>query len=352
VTPWWWRSGEPCYHEKKSKSSSSPSVPQYPCLARFLGHVQLKGLAPRTVEAYQFMVRHLARWSGRDPEELSEEQVREFFLYLINERGYSPQSIRQARASLGAFYREMLDREWKVFGTIKTKDPEKLPEVLTREEVKLLLGSVREPRFRICLQLIYECGLRLGEGVRVKVSDLKRDKGDPAYRDKPGKLHVRHAKGGKDRMVPVSPAMLRDLGQWWLTHQHPQYLFPGFGYRWKNATRCDASSQVKAQAEIMRAAAEPIGESTLQNTFRKAVLESGLAGPAGSPNRKITIHTLRHSYATHMLEEGVHLRVISSYLGHASIEQTMVYTHLTKVTDDQTTQALQRLSRDVRGLTT
>jgi integrase/recombinase XerD len=294
------------------------------------------------------MMRHVARWSGHDPAELSEEQVRQFFLHLINERGYSSQSIRQARASLGAFYQGMLERDWKVFGTIKTKDKEKLPEVLTREEVKFLLGSVREPRFRVCLQLIYECGLRLGEGVRVKVSDLKRDKSDPAYREKPGKLHVRQAKGGKDRMVPISPTMLKELGQWWLTHQHPQFLFPGFGYRWKEATRRDAASQARARAQIMQAATAPMGESTLQNTFHKAVLESGLAGPAGSPLRKITIHTLRHSYATHMLEEGVHLRVISSYLGHASIEQTMVYTHLTKITDDQTTQALQRLSQAVR----
>jgi integrase/recombinase XerD len=294
------------------------------------------------------MMRHVAKWAGVDPVDLSEEQVRAFFLHLINERGYSPQSIRQARASLGAFYREMLDLDWKVFGTIRTKDVHKLPEVLTREEVRFLLGSVREPRFRVCLQLIYECGLRLGEGLRVKVTDLKRDKGDPDYRDKPGKVHVRQAKGGKDRMVPISAVMLKELEQWWLMHRHPQFLFPGFGYRWKEATRRDAESQAKAQAQIMQSATEPIGESTLQNAFRKAVLESGLAGPAGRLERKITIHTLRHSYATHMLEEGVHLRVISSYLGHASIDQTMVYTHLTKITDDQTTQALQRLSQAVR----
>jgi integrase/recombinase XerD len=294
------------------------------------------------------MLRHLARWAGRDPVELSEEEVRAFFLYLINDKGYSSQSIRQARASLGAFYREMLVREWRVFGSIKTKDVEKLPEVLSREEVKLLLGLVREPRFRVCLQLIYECGLRLGEGVRVRVADLKRDRSDPAWREKAGKLHVRQAKGGKDRMVPVSALMLQELGKWWLVHRHPQLLFPGFGYRWKNATLRDAANQSAAQAQIMQQAAEPLGESTLQNTFRRVVLESGLAGPASAPQRKITIHTLRHSYATHMLEEGVHLRVISAYLGHASIEQTMVYTHLTKITDDQTTQALQRLSHAVR----
>ena len=150
------------------KTSVEAVERSYPSVVRFAGHVQLKGVRPRTVEAYGMMVRLLARWAGRDPAELEEERVREFFLHLIRDRQYAPQSIRQARATLTAFYTEMPGRtDWTVFAPVKTKDLVKLPVVLSRDEVRKILRYVRELRFAVPLRLIYLCGLRLSEPNRL-----------------------------------------------------------------------------------------------------------------------------------------------------------------------------------------
>jgi integrase/recombinase XerD len=142
------------------------------------------------------------------------------------------------------------------------------------------------------------------------------------------RLHVRNAKGGKDRYVPITPEMIADLRRFWCRHRHPRWLFPGLQTDWR------------AQKEplILRArrAKGPMSESAVQNAFRLALAASGL-------KTKATPHTLRHSYATHLLEEGVNIRLISQYLGHSSLETTLVYTHLTVVSEAQAVTALQRL---------
>lgn len=284
------------------------------------------------MESYLCIARQLLNWSGRDPVELSEEEVRSFFVFLKNERGYAAQSMRQARASLSAFYLEMLGRDWQVFSTVKTRDVFKLPVVLSREEVRLVLTGVRLPRFSVCLRLIYECGLRLNEALRVQTQDI----------DRAGqRLHVRLGKGGKDRCVPLSLAMLEDLTQWWKVHRNPQWMFPAIGTAWKATLRTDSASQAASQAEVMHRATAPISESALQQAFRRAVFESRI-------NKKASIHTLRHSYATHLLEGGVSIRLISQYLGHATLEQTLIYTHLTAVSEAQTQVALAAMATSLR----
>ena len=279
------------------------------------------------------MVRQLGEWAGLAPSSLDEERVRDFFLHLKRDRGYAPQSMRQARASLKAFYAEMLGRsDWQVFASIKTKDQLKLPVVLSSDEVRQILCAVREPRFRICLRLIYECGLRLNEGLRVETRDIARAD---------LRLHVRLGKGGKDRFVPLSKPMLEDLSWWWLQHRNPTFLFPSSGTDWKSAKRKDPTEQARTLNQRMGRAVQPMSESALQMAFKKALDDSGVKKPA-------TIHTLRHSYATHLLEEGVSLRFVSQYLGHATLDQTLIYTHLTAVSEAQTQAALARMSASVR----
>lgn len=298
-------------------------------VVRFAGHVQLKGVRPRTVEAYVLVVRVLARWAGEDPAGLGEERVREFFLHLIRDRQQAPQSIRQARAALTAFYAEMLGRtDWTVFASVKTKDPVKLPVVLSREEVRNILTHVRELRFAVPLRLIYLCGLRLGECLQVEVKDIQR----AGLR-----LHVRNGKGGKDRMVPLPEAALHDLEQWWRWHRHPRLLFPALGRSWKATLQRGAAERDRLQREQMHTAEHPMSDSALQNAFRTALAGSGV-------DRRAHIHTLRHSYATHLLEEGVSLRYVSAYLGHATLEQTLVYAHLTAVSEAQTQEAVARMA--------
>jgi integrase/recombinase XerD len=281
------------------------------------------------VEAYVAVVRILAQWAGEDPAELGEERVREFFLHLIGERSYASKSVRQARAALSSFFGEMLGHSgWRVFGQVKTKDAERLPEVLMREEVRQILTQVTEPRFAVPLRLIYMCGLRLSECLHIEVHDIRRGE---------QRLHIREGKGGKDRYVPLPQAALDDLTRWWKWHRHPRFLFPAMGHAWRATERRTAFEQERVQRELLRSAEHPMSTSGMQRVFQLAVAASGV-------KKRVTIHTLRHSYATHLLEEGVSLRYISQYLGHASIEQTVIYTHLTAVSEVQTQQAVARLA--------
>lgn len=291
-------------------------------------------MAVRTVDSYWCSIRQLSEWADADPASLAEERVRDYFLYLFRDRGYASQSMRQARASLTAFYVEMLGHtEWKIFSTIKTKDADKLPVVLSREEVRRLLGAVREPRYRVCLRLIYECGLRLSEGRNIQPRDISRDD---------LRLRVRLGKGAKDRYVPLSARMIDELTWWWKQHRNQEWMFPGAGYDWKSGLRPKEDAQQATMALRMKSAKQPMSESSLQIALSKALRDSGIKHHA-------TVHTLRHSYATHMLEEGVSIRYVSQYLGHANLEQTLVYTHLTNVSEAQTQAALARLSASTRA---
>lgn len=301
-------------------------------IARFSEHVQLAGRAARTVEAYVAAVRLLAGWAGGDPAGLVEERVREYFLHLLRERGYAPQSLRQARAALKAFYVEMLGRgEWRVFEGVKAKDRERLPVVLSREEVERILGCVREDRYLVPLRLIYLCGLRLNEARVVEVRDIDRAA---------GRLHVRRGKGGKDRFVPLPAAAVADLERWWRCHRHARFLFPAMGHAWRATERRSAAEQAAVRREHLRAATEPLSGSALQRVFALALAESGVA-------RKASIHTLRHSYATHLLDEGVSLRWVSQYLGHASLQQTVIYTHLTVASEERSQAAVARMAEGI-----
>ena len=169
--------------------------------------------------------------------------------------------------------------------------------VLSVSEVGRVLRCVHRQQYRVCLTTIYACGLRLLEGVYLQVGDIDGER---------KLIHVHAGKGGKDRYVPLPESCLQLLRLHWLTHRHPVWLFPAF------------------QEERD----QPMNESGLQRAFRAAVRESGVP-------KKATVHTLRHSYATHLLEAGVNLRIIQGYLGHASPATTAIYTHLTSVTETQ-----------------
>jgi site-specific recombinase XerD len=254
---------------------------------------------------------------------LSEEQVRDFCLCLRNERHYAGSSLALVRAALRAFYSEHLGtgREWKLWQEIRVRRGQTLPVVLTRQEVARLLASVRMDRYRTLLRLIYHTGLRIREACRLEVAHLRAH---------PGRVLVRQGKGGKDRLVPIAPEMLEDLRRFWRRHQNPRWLFPALG--------CGHRGGKQTAVAAARLAAKPMSESAAQTAFRLALAQSGMKKAA-------TPHTLRHSYATHLLEEGISIRLISQYLGHASLEVTLIYTHLSAVSESKAVEALQRLYR-------
>lgn len=286
-------------------------------------------MRPRTREAYVLYPVLLGRHAKADPAGLREEQVRDFCLCLRNDRHYAGSSLGLVRAALRAFYSEHLGtgREWKLWQEIKVRRGQTLPVVLTREEVARLLASLRMDRYRTLLRLIYHTGLRIREACRLEVADLRAH---------PGRVLVRQGKGGKDRLVPIAPEMLEDLRRFWRRHQNRRWLFPALGCAHRGGKRPAAASA--------RMAAKPMSESAVQNAFRLALAQSGVKKAA-------TPHTLRHSYATHLLEEGVSIRLISQYLGHASLETTLIYTHLSAVSEGKAVEALQRLYRQSTAVT-
>ncbi|HNB46849.1 MAG TPA: tyrosine-type recombinase/integrase [Burkholderiaceae bacterium] len=299
----------------------------FPSIAKFTDFVQLKDYRQPTKDEYVRYVRKLAEHHRADPATLTEDQLRAYFLFLRQEKRFGGSAMKLARCALRAFFRDCLRlaTDWTVFEEVRVAPPQTLPLVLDRAQVATLLGAVREPRYRTILSFIYHTGLRVGEAVRVEVRDLK-----DTHTDHP-RLHVRCGKGGKDRFVPLAPAMVADLRAWWQTHRHPRCLFPGPTSGWRErAQPADAAAH----------AATHLSVSAVQNTFRLARAATGLPPEA-------TVHTLRHCYATHLLEEGVSLRLIAQYLGHAALETTLLYTHLTPLNEARTRAALVTLHRAV-----
>ena len=310
----------------------SKHIPYTKTLNSFTAHVQLKDLSKRSVTSYVAHVRHIGEHFGIDPVLLDEDQLRSYFLFLRVEKNYATSTMNQARVALKTFYHYHLKAPlWPVFAEIKTRHNEKLPVVISREEVRELLAVVDEPRHHNILSLIYCCGLRLSEALHVHVGDIDAKK---------LKLYVRNGKGGKDRYVPISIEMIRQLRSWWCHHKHPSLLFPTAGRGWRKSKRGSDIDTQQAQREAMRRAEKPMSPSSVQAAMK-------WAAAASRQKKNVTCHTLRHCYATHLLEGGTQLRYISSYLGHASLKQTLVYVHLTSIGEEQTQQVLDTLYAEV-----
>lgn len=292
-------------------------APDCESLVRFQETMRLRSLADATREEYLRFVRKLARRCSGDPSTLDEAAVRAHLLRLKDEHHYSPSSMRTAVAAMRAFFGLHLGQDWKLFDLVRSPSAQKLPTVLTREEIARLFAVVRVPRFRTLFRLIYACGLRIGEAVTLEVADLRE----------PGRIHIREAKGNKERYVPLPEVMLQELRAFWRTHRHPRWIFPGVGRGWREQPQ---------QLAQLNAAVEPMGVGSVQHCLRLARTEAKLP-------KEMVVHTLRHSYATHLLEEGVSIRLISAYLGHSSLETTLIYTHLTAVNEGHARAAVARL---------
>jgi len=279
---------------------------------RMIEDMQLRGLAPLTQRAYLRAVRELARYYHKSPDQISEEELRQYFLYLHHHKHLARSTTTVIISGLKFFFEHTLRTPWPSLDLFRPRPTHTLPIVLSVDEVWRILAQVREPAYRVCLSTIYTCGLRLHEGASLQVSQI-----DSARMQ----LHIRGGKGNKDRAIPLPPRTLLLLRAHWLTHRNPIWLFPA-------AERAGLHPHT---------AATPISDRSVQRAFAAALAATGVSKSA-------TVHTLRHSWATQLLEAGVSLRIIQVWLGHRSPNTTALYTHLTHKVEQLANDALEQLS--------
>ena len=245
-------------------------------------------------------MRQLSEFYGQSPELISPEQIRQYCIHLKIEKKVARQTSTQAICAIKLFWEKTLGRDWPHQLELARANPQfKLPVVLAAGEVRSLFAHVSALDHRICLSVIYSCGLRLGEGLRLEVRDIDAQR---------MLSHIRAGKGNPDRYVPLPQRTLERLREQWRTHRHPMLLFPAKGHSGQGAGT----------------ATEPMSRTTLQRAFRLALKASGVKKAAH-------IHSLRHSYATHLLEQGENLRQLQVNLGHKSPVATALYAHLTSL---------------------
>ena len=289
--------------------------PVSPLRQRMLEDMDLMGFSVKTQMSYVRSVSALSRYCGRSPDKLSDEEIRRYFVHLKVERKLARQTVTIALCGIKFFYETTLKRDFSLTGVPVPKRRKHLPVVLSPGEVRAILGKIEKPRFQACLKLIYACGLRLGEACRLAPTDI-----DSAR----GVVILRNAKGATDRQVPIPPATVAFLREFWKTHRNRQWLFP--------AQSCGHRRGSPAQRHI------PLG--AVQKAFQLARKDAGITKAAH-------VHTLRHSWATHLLEANINLRMIQEWLGHRSPATTSAYTHMTEQGSNAAAQQVGRMMADL-----
>jgi integrase/recombinase XerD len=304
------------------RPSSTPAkrkgIPLTPLAKRMLQDLQLAGHAERTQESYLRQVRKFAQWLRKSPDVASENDLRRYLLFIKNDQQWEANSLKVAYSGLKFFYCHTCPREWPTLQKLRVPKQLKLPTVLTIAEVDQLMATIRKPGLKCFFWTIYSLGLRLQEALHLQVSDI--DAGRML-------VHVRRGKGHKDRLVPLTPDTLHLLRAHWATHRHPHWLFPAEGRNHRQAST----------------AQRPMAAHTAQDCMVKVVDQLGWS------KRGVSTHTLRHCYATHLLEAGVNLRQIQKYLGHSTLMSTTIYLHLTTVGEEVAVALIIALMKNRQG---
>lgn len=276
-----------------------------PLRRRMIDDMMLRNLSPATQRSYLHAVTKFSRHFGRSPDRLGPEDVRAFQVYLVSQ-GISWPSLNQTVCALRFFYGVTLNRGEIPERIAYARTPRKLPAILSPDEVVRFLEAVPSLKSRAALTTAYAAGLRVSEAVSLKIGDIDSDR---------MLLQVRHGKGAKDRTVMLSAQLLDILRTYWRLTRPTDWLFPGRGER-------------------------PIDVTVLHSACRSATKAAGLT-------KKVSVHTLRHSFATHLLESGVDIRIIQVLLGHNSLSTTARYTQVATTTIAAAQSPLDRLTLEV-----
>ncbi len=250
-------------------------------LEKLRTELKIRGFSPLTARNYAFFVEKFAARTNKPAEKLNEDDAKAYLASLIDSK--SKNTVMLAAASLKFFYKEILGKE---FESVKMpKKDNKLPEVLTKDEVKKMLNSADNQKSRLIVSLLYSTGLRVSELVNLKIDDLN-------FGEKTG--WVRKGKGSKDRLFVLSENLSKELGEYLKEKEGHKYVF---------------------------SKDEPLTTRNIQKIIKGTKIRAGIS-------KRVTPHTLRHSFATHLLEQGTDIRLIQTMLGHSSLNTTQVYTHV------------------------
>lgn len=250
--------------------------------------LKLKGYSPKTQAAYLGYMKNFVRYFGRSPAKMGEKEIREYLYHLITGKDLGDSSINSAYSALKFFYKTTLCRDWNVAKIPRRKTEKRLPVVLDGSEIKQLFAVTTNLKHRALLMTTYSAGLRVSETANLKVCDVD---------SKRMQLRVAQGKGKKDRYALLSPVTLNLLRDYWRQYHPFSWLFPG------------------------RLPERPISIRTIQKIFKKAKRKAGIKKPA-------TVHTLRHSFATHLLEAGTDIYRVQKLMGHTTPKTTAIYIHL------------------------
>ena len=273
---------------------------------RMMADMKLHGLAPGTQKVYVKAVQRLAGHYRRSPDQLSEQQLRDYFTYLVEEKKVPSSTLRTEIFGVKFLFDKTLQRSWPTLKFLRARPRAKLPVVLDREETRCLIGLVRCPTVQICATMMYSCGLRISEALGLQVADID---------SKRMVVMVRAGKGNKDRHIPLPRRPLELLRDYWRAYRPRTGLFVTKDGR-------------------------PLADHRVRYFLKKALKQSGI-------RKRVSCHTLRHSYATNLMEQGVDVRVIQALLGHRSLKTTTLYLHMTQSVMQSVQDAINDLMADL-----
>jgi len=277
---------------------------------KLVDDLRLSGKANRTVYGYVRAVVKLADFCQCPPDQIQPEQVRQFLLHHIVQKQSAAGTQSVLLSGIKFFYRTTCPRDWKVFDLTKLKRSQTLPEVITQPQVHQIIEACKTQRLKTFLWTTYTLGLRISETINLQTGDIDGQR---------MMVHIHRSKRSKDRYIPLPVSTLQWLRAFWRTHQNPKFLFPA-----------DARGRTDAHATT------PMSISTVQGALKRITTKLGF-------NKKVSCHTLRHSYATHLLEAGISLKAIQKYLGHSTLQTTMVYLHLTETAQADSRRVINQL---------
>ncbi len=266
---------------------------------RFIRDMQLRNFSESTIRSYAYAVRQLASHFNKSPDAISEDELKDYFVYNRNVRKWSRAACTISLCGIKFLFEKTLQKNWSVFGLARPPKDKSLPKILSQKEVTKIFSRIKMEHHKACLKTIYSLGLRIQEGTRLQVGDIDSDRMF---------VHIHKGKGAKDRYIPLPQATLDLLRQFWKTHRNPLLLFPAPGRGGKQMSYTD----------------KPIPVGSIQIAFKEACQKAGI-------RKNVSVHHLRHSYAVHLLEAGVDFRYVQQYLGHDDPKTTLIYTKLINI---------------------